>query len=260
MVMTPVQFYANLGDRFMSMAGRLTPHRGQDFPWSGGTEIPAFRELLMIRAYKHSCLGNVAVLQGSDGVYVGFSHLQQPCAWGPGQVVRVGQVIGLVGTTGSCTTGNHLHMTVSHTSGYPESGAVFDPLTYLAASMGGGSSNPGTGTGDDTVATAAEIAYAVWTMQIANKQGGAGAVYGRAADWLTNMSDAVGVIQGQTTAMLPAVARIDKKAATIPDGGGSGASMTDAQVAALAAKFAQLVKVPTAAENGAAARASIVRP
>lgn len=260
MVMSPATFYANIGDRFMATAGRPNPHRGQDFPWSGGTEIPAFREMLMIRAYKHSCLGNVAVLQGSDGVFVGFCHLSQPCAWAPGQVVRVGQVIGLVGTTGTCTTGNHLHMTVSHSSSYPESGAVFDPLTYLAASMGGGTINPGTGTGDDDMATAQEIAFAVWTMQIANKQGGAGAVYGRAADWLTNMSDAVGVIGQQTTPMLAAVARVDRKVATIPDGGGSaGGGITDAQITALAAKFAQVVKVPTAAENGAAARAAIVR-
>lgn len=162
MVMTPQRFYSNIGDRFGATEGRSNPHRGQDHPWGAGTEIPAFRDLLYLATYYHSGLGNVALSQGSDGVLVGFSHLLRPCEWKRGQVIRFGEVVGLVGNTGSLSRGNHLHLTASLSSWEPWAGPWIDPLSYVMNSLNGIAVGGGAGGG----AAAAPAPVAPLTLSI----------------------------------------------------------------------------------------------
>lgn len=260
MAMSPAQFYANIGDRFGATSGRPNPHRGQDYPWGAGTEIPVFTEMLIIAVYYHSGLGNVVVAQTAEGAYIGFCHLLRASEWKPGQVIRAGQIIGLVGNTGTLSAGNHLHMTTSWTSQRPESGAVFDPVPYVSKFIGGNSSigTPGGGgeSGADMPLTEADI-FNIWTFQLAN---GAG-VRGRAADWLTNMSDAVAANGKKADSLVVASGRVEGTANRIEAAikGLTSQGFTDAQVKVVADTIVKAIKIPTAAENGAAARTAIVK-
>lgn len=137
MVMSPSQFYSNVGDPFGISIGRPNPHRGTDFPWGSGTEIPAYRQGVVVLNEWQSGLGWVVTLDYGDGVYGGFSHLRVQSAWGIGRTIGFGQVIGLVGNTGSLSAGAHLHATTSRTNITPWSGSTFDPLPYIRSSIQG---------------------------------------------------------------------------------------------------------------------------
>lgn len=266
MVMSPAQFYGNIGDRFGATAGRPNPHRGQDFPWGGGTEIPAFRNLLYLATYEHSGLGHVALAQGSDGTLVGFCHLLRASEWKRGQVILPGEVVGLVGNTGSLSQGNHLHLTASLSSWSPWAGPWIDPLAYVLKSLGGaavgGGGTPTTSTpptvGDDDMPLTEDDIYRIWTFMIGTADG---RVRGKAADWLVNMSNEVGQQGGQLDAILPAMARVDAAVARIEKvlPGLAGDGFTPEQIKLIADRLLPALKIPTADENGAAARKAIVR-
>ncbi|OJH35940.1 M23 family metallopeptidase [Cystobacter ferrugineus] len=49
----------------------------------------------------------------------------------PGAKVKKGAEIGEVGSTGSCSTGNHLHLTMSKTDTGFMHGDTMDPLNYI---------------------------------------------------------------------------------------------------------------------------------
>jgi hypothetical protein len=55
------------------------------------------------------------------------------------------------------------------------------------------------------------IALKVWTYSLGNKQGGPGAVFGRAADWLTNESDAIAALSSAVTTLKSVVDSINAK-------------------------------------------------
>lgn len=137
MVMSPEKFYSNVGDPFGIGINRPNPHRGTDFPWGSGTEIPAYRQGVVVLNEWQSGLGWVVTLDYGDGVYGGFSHLRVQSAWAIGRTIRFGEVIGLVGNTGSLSAGAHLHATVSRTNITPWSGSTFDPLPYIRSSIQG---------------------------------------------------------------------------------------------------------------------------
>ena len=81
-------------------------------------------------------LGNVTVLRiwGKDEnknktlYYIGYCHLQHP-GLPVGTKVKEGETIGLVGNTGSASTGSHCHITVSkHLKGVFGATAVKEDL------------------------------------------------------------------------------------------------------------------------------------
>ncbi len=122
----------NLSDGFGSTCcGRTNPHRGVDFAQPVGTAIPAVANgTVRVKTYS-SCLGNVVVLQHADGMYSGYSHMRDPSPLRIGQQVTIGTTVGRVGNTGTCTTGPHLHLTISdHESGWG-SGTSVDPYRYI---------------------------------------------------------------------------------------------------------------------------------
>jgi murein DD-endopeptidase MepM/ murein hydrolase activator NlpD len=99
----------------------MQPHSGVDFAMPEGTAIPALdRGTIVLRQYS-KVLGNVSVLRvlGYDPgkkkkelFYIGYCHLKAE-GLPVGTKVNEGDIIGLVGNTGSASTGPHLHLTVS---------------------------------------------------------------------------------------------------------------------------------------------------
>lgn len=94
----------------------MQPHSGVDFAMPEGTPIPAIAKGTIVLQQFSKVLGNVSVqrVMSKDGeiYFVGYCHLAKP-GLEVGKKVAEGEIIGLVGNTGSASTGAHLHMTVS---------------------------------------------------------------------------------------------------------------------------------------------------
>jgi len=122
----------NLADGWGSTCcGRSNPHRGVDFPQGAGTSIPAVSSGRVVVNQWSSCLGNVVVLEHSDGWFSGYAHLESPSPLGVGDSVLIGVSVGRVGSSGSCSTGPHLHLTVSdHVDGW-YTGTTVDPYAFI---------------------------------------------------------------------------------------------------------------------------------
>lgn len=101
----------------------MQPHSGVDFAMPEGTPIPALDRGTIVLQQFSKVLGNVSVLRvmGFDPVgdrserelfYIGYCHLKEP-GLPVGTKVKEGDTVGLVGNTGSASTGPHLHITVS---------------------------------------------------------------------------------------------------------------------------------------------------
>lgn len=123
----------NLADGWGSTAGRANPHRGVDFPQAANTPIPAVADGVVRVVTFNGCLGNVIVLEHADGMFSGYAHMIRTSPLAIGTVVSRGQTIGNVGTTGTCTTGNHLHLTMSASVNGYYTGTTVDPYKYIQA-------------------------------------------------------------------------------------------------------------------------------
>ena len=110
--------------------GRSNPHRGVDFPQGTGTPVPAVADGVVDRVTWTNCLGNVVVLRHADGMYSGYAHLSAITV-SEGAQVRRRDTVGRVGSTGTCTTGPHLHLTISPNAIGYTSGATVDPYVYI---------------------------------------------------------------------------------------------------------------------------------
>ena len=94
----------------------MQPHSGVDWARPEGTPIPSIANGTIVLQQWSDVLGNVSVLRvmGKDKklYYIGFCHLKAE-GLKVGTKVKEGDVIGLVGNTGSASSGAHLHLTVS---------------------------------------------------------------------------------------------------------------------------------------------------
>lgn len=94
----------------------MQAHSGVDWARPEGTPIPSIANGTIVLQQWSDVLGNVSVLRvmGKDKklYYIGFCHLKAE-ALEVGTKVKEGDVIGLVGNTGSASSGAHLHLTVS---------------------------------------------------------------------------------------------------------------------------------------------------
>lgn len=94
----------------------MQPHSGVDWAKPEGTPIPSIANGTIVLQQWSDVLGNVSVLRvmGKDQklYYLGFCHLKTE-GMKVGTKVKEGDVIGLVGNTGSASSGAHLHLTVS---------------------------------------------------------------------------------------------------------------------------------------------------
>jgi Peptidase family M23/Putative peptidoglycan binding domain len=109
------------GDGFGPRGVRF--HPGVDIPANRGTPVGAARAGWVVLADWGGSYGRLVVISHTRGVETWYAHLRRIDV-APGQHVRRGTVIGLVGSTGR-STGPHLHFEVR------VRGAVTDPLRAL---------------------------------------------------------------------------------------------------------------------------------
>jgi murein DD-endopeptidase MepM/ murein hydrolase activator NlpD len=98
---------SNFGMRRHPILGYSRMHRGMDFRAGYGTPILAATDGRVVAAGRHGGYGNQVRLAHAGGLMTTYSHMSQIAAR-PGSIVRQGQVIGYVGSTG-LSTGPHLH-------------------------------------------------------------------------------------------------------------------------------------------------------
>jgi murein DD-endopeptidase MepM/ murein hydrolase activator NlpD len=140
--------------KFGATANRVNPHRGLDYAPKADSVIPTISAGTVRLIQWSNILGWVLVQDAKDlktnkTVYIGYSHLS--CAThginckGPkvhgkhsplkstvkGSKKTLGEPIGRVGTTGTASTGPHLHLTISPTLKGVFSGTVWDPEKFI---------------------------------------------------------------------------------------------------------------------------------
>jgi murein DD-endopeptidase MepM/ murein hydrolase activator NlpD len=100
-----------------------SPHTGIDVAGEKGAKIRAPNSGVVVLVDKQFFSGTSVVLDHGQGIYTMFFHLSKVLVK-PGQMVRKGDVIALVGSTGRAT-GPHLHW------GVRIQGARVDPLELV---------------------------------------------------------------------------------------------------------------------------------
>lgn len=127
----------NLGTRFGVVdAAHPNGHRGDD--WNGikaGTKLPAVADGTIVLVQFSKALGNVAVLKVSrkllPPVFFGYCHMAKECNLPVGTKVKMGDPIGIIGTTGTASSGVHLHLTASFVLMGVFAGKVFSAFNFL---------------------------------------------------------------------------------------------------------------------------------
>ncbi|MDN4173702.1 M23 family metallopeptidase [Nocardioides sp. SOB77] len=99
-------------------------HTGLDFAAPTGTPLLAMANAVVTSVGYDGAYGNKTVLTLEDGTEIWYCH-QTSTTVSPGDVVRAGEVIGTVGSTGN-VTGPHLHLEVR-----PGAGDPVDPYAAL---------------------------------------------------------------------------------------------------------------------------------
>lgn len=102
---------SGFGNRFHPILGYERFHRGVDLGASAGTPIVAAADGRVVAAGWHGGYGRQVAIAHADGIQTSYGHMSQIAAY-PGEMVRRGQVIGYVGSTG-LSTGPHLHFEVT---------------------------------------------------------------------------------------------------------------------------------------------------
>jgi murein DD-endopeptidase MepM/ murein hydrolase activator NlpD len=112
---------SGFGMRLHPILHRMKAHYGVDFAAATGTPVYAAADGALVSAHKAGAAGNMIRLRHVDGYVTEYMHLHRFAQnLKAGDVVRKGQVIGQVGTTGR-STGPHLHW------GVKKNGAYLDP-------------------------------------------------------------------------------------------------------------------------------------
>jgi len=129
---------------------RKSPHRGLDLAPGAKALIPALTDGVVNKIFYSSCLGWVCEIKTKQhGIYVGHSHLYcnkhdsidcdgndhedgSTCMKNlkVGDKVTLGQAVGRVGNSGTCSRGAHLHLTFAKKSD-PRWAKTFDPEKFL---------------------------------------------------------------------------------------------------------------------------------
>jgi len=122
-MMAPVAGHltSSFGMRYHPILGYSRMHQGVDFGARWGSPIYAATSGRVVFAGWHGGHGNYVKIDHGDGIGTGYGHMSR-IASRAGEMVRQGQVIGYVGSTG-LSTGPHLHYEVYR------NGAVVNPLS-----------------------------------------------------------------------------------------------------------------------------------
>jgi murein DD-endopeptidase MepM/ murein hydrolase activator NlpD len=122
--------FGGAGGRFgAARSGHV--HEGQDVMAKCGVPLIAARGGRVQYSGYQGAAGNYLVIDGKGTDFdTAYMHLLRPSPLSPGTVVRTGQPIGLVGSTGDATA-CHLHFEIWTAPGWYEGGSPIDPLPFL---------------------------------------------------------------------------------------------------------------------------------
>jgi murein DD-endopeptidase MepM/ murein hydrolase activator NlpD len=101
---------SGFGSRFHPILGYRRMHAGVDLAAGYGTPIVAAADGKVVEAGWHGGYGRLVEIAHAGGIRTIYGHMSRIAA-APGEIVRGGQVIGYVGSTG-LSTGPHLHYEV----------------------------------------------------------------------------------------------------------------------------------------------------
>jgi murein DD-endopeptidase MepM/ murein hydrolase activator NlpD len=117
----------------------LGPHRGVD--WNGfkkGTPLKAVADGVISQNYWSDILGWVVELKVKStfkgkpaNMFFMYCHLDKQSPLKIKTVVKSGESVGGAGTTGSASSGIHLHFAMSTTTKGGAMGKVYDPVAYI---------------------------------------------------------------------------------------------------------------------------------
>lgn len=116
------------GNRVNPVSGEYLMHSGVDIAADQGSEIRAAYSGIVSEVGKNSVGGNYISLIHKDGSETLYCHCSKIIAK-KGDVIRAGETIALVGSTGR-STGPHLHFEIC------VNGETVDPLIYLPVQNG----------------------------------------------------------------------------------------------------------------------------
>ncbi|HEV2817768.1 MAG TPA: M23 family metallopeptidase [Allosphingosinicella sp.] len=120
-------FTSGFGIRSDPFRGRAAMHAGIDLAGPSGTPIYATADGIVGRSeWNNGGYGNLVEIDHGQGIQTRYGHLSQRIAQ-PGQRVRRGEVIGLMGSTGR-STGSHLHYEVRI------DGRAVNPVPFMQSS------------------------------------------------------------------------------------------------------------------------------
>ena len=112
-------------------------HRGDDYNgFKKGENLLAVSKGKIVLNQWSDALGNVVVLRVGL-LYFGYCHLDKPSTRKLGEVVNAGDVIGHAGTTGSASSGVHLHLTLGWTKTSVFAGKVVSAYKYIQKKIKG---------------------------------------------------------------------------------------------------------------------------
>lgn len=118
------------GYRTHPVTGENKLHAGADFPYPGlGAPLYAVANATVDAVGHSDAGGNWVRLRLDDGVEAIYFHMQARSPLHAGARIAQSSVVGYMGSTGSSTTGPHLHFETRR------GGASFDPIPYLDAGI-----------------------------------------------------------------------------------------------------------------------------
>lgn len=118
---------SSFGKRQHPISGQGDFHNGIDIAAPLGTEIKAIESGVIEKCEYNQYSGNFVVIRHNDSTTSSYAHMARADV-SVGQEISKGDVIGIVGSTGS-STGPHLHMEIRI-----DKNAV-NPMEYLAGDM-----------------------------------------------------------------------------------------------------------------------------
>lgn len=114
---------SRFGYRQDPFTGKTSFHAGMDFTARAGSQVQSVAAGVVNWAGRHPEYGNMVEINHGFGFVTRYAHNQSNLVKA-GDVIKKGQVIALVGSTGR-STGNHVHFEVY------KNGRVVDPSTYV---------------------------------------------------------------------------------------------------------------------------------
>jgi murein DD-endopeptidase MepM/ murein hydrolase activator NlpD len=128
-VAQPHAFGDTFGDPRMPGTPLEHRHMGSDIGATEGTELYACERGVIMLLTSGGLGGTGIFLKGESGTVYYYAHLSRYAdALAAGKLVEAGELVGYVGSTGSASTGPHLHFEV-----HPNGGEAINPYPILTA-------------------------------------------------------------------------------------------------------------------------------